>query len=177
MDDTDGVAGLLVALGNDVATAGADGDRHIERRTLLNRGDHGVGVHELELRRHVQVGAGHGCGTFDLEGRYRGVTGPVAREDEPLHVQNQIDHVLGHTRNGVELVLDALDADGRRRGAVERGEQHAAHAVAERVSVPALERLDYVAGKRIVDALDLHLGPHELCHCLASLASWSDYLE
>ena len=42
-----------------------------------------------------------------------------------------------------ELVRDALDLDRGHRGALERGEQHAAQRVAERVAEAAVERLDH----------------------------------
>ena len=52
-----------------------------------------------------------------------------------------------------ELVRDALDLHRGDRGALERGQKHAAKRVAERVAEPAVERLDDEPAALLVDLL------------------------
>jgi hypothetical protein len=58
-----------------------------------------------------------------------------------LEVADDLVHVLDDADDGLVLVDHAVDAEAPDRGAAQRREQHAPHAVAERVAEAALERL------------------------------------
>ena len=119
----------------------------------------------------VEVGAGDNGRAGHRQRRHRvgGADAGVA-EHKTLHVEHDVGDVLADALDRRELVLDTLDAHRRRGSALQRGQQHAAHAVAERVAEAALERLNDVARYAVVDLLDRDLGPHELSHQAASLA-------
>ena len=109
-------------------------------------------VDQLELGGNLEVGAGHDRGTGHGQ-RRDGVARADAglAEDEALHVEHDVGDVLADALDRRELVLHALDADRGRGRALQRRQQHAAHAVAERVAEAALERLDHVARDALVD--------------------------
>ena len=165
MDDADGILRALVALGGHVSAADTDADGHVQLAAVGNRGDDVIGVHQVELARHLQIGAGHRAGALGehVRGRLVGLVRYLG-EHQALHVQHDVGDVLDDAFRGSELVLDALDLDGGGLSPVQRGEQHATHGVAQRVAVAALERLDDVAGNGVVDFLRGNGRPHELCH-------------
>ena len=63
-------------------------------------------------------------------------------EHQALHVQHDVGDVFDDAFGGGELMLHAIDLDGSGLGAVQRGQQHAAQGIAQRVAIAALERLD-----------------------------------
>ena len=67
---------------------------------------------------------------------------PCEPRDEVLEVEDDVGDVLAHARQRRELVRGALDLHRGDGGALQRGEQHAAQRVAERVTEAAVERLD-----------------------------------
>ena len=90
---------------------------------------------------------------------------PCRRDDEVLQVEDDVGDVLAHARQRRELVRGALDLHRGDRGALERGEQHAAQRVAERVTEAAVERLDdedpaVVVGVLVDDLRDLEIRFH-----------------
>ena len=62
-------------------------------------------------------------------------------ERELLDVEHDVGDVLADPRQAAELVEHAFDADCGDRGALQRREQHAAQAVAQRHAEATLERL------------------------------------
>ncbi len=66
----------------------------------------------------------------------------VQAADHVLDVEDDVGDVFADARQGRELVRDALDLHRGDGGALQRGEQHAAQRVAERVTEAAVERLD-----------------------------------
>ena len=58
-----------------------------------------------------------------------------------LDVEHDVDDVLADAGNRRELVQHAVDVDRGDRGALQRGKQHPAQRVAERLAEAALERL------------------------------------
>ena len=61
--------------------------------------------------------------------------------NDALHVEDDLGHILLHTWNGGELMLDAGDLDGSHRRAWQRGEKDAAQRVAQRGAIASLQRL------------------------------------
>ncbi len=53
----------------------------------------------------------------------------------PLQVEHDVGHVLDHAGQRGEFVLRAVDFDRGDGGAFERGEEHAAERIADRVAV------------------------------------------
>src|SRR6185436_17614399 len=64
------------------------------------------------------------------------------REGQRLEIANDLVDIFDDTRNCLVLVNDAVDAECPYRCAAERREEHAAHRVAERMTKPALQRLE-----------------------------------
>ena len=95
----------------------------------------------------------------------------VEAADEPLQVQDDVRDVLADARDRRELVLDALDLDGRHGAALERGEQHPPQRVAERVTEAAVERLDREDATVLVDVLGRDLRKLEIEHGGSSATS------
>src|SRR5262249_3221053 len=56
----------------------------------------------------------------------------VEPDREPLEIQDDVGDVLDDARHGGELVLDALDLDGRDRRALDGREEHAPERVPDR---------------------------------------------
>ena len=124
-----------------------------------------LGVDQRELGRDVQIRARDRAGAL---GRHmgRGLFDVVVErgEHEALHVQDDVGDILDDAFGRGELMLHALDLDGGGFRSIQRREQHAAHAVAQRVSVAALKRLDDETRDRVVDFFRCYRRPHELCH-------------
>ena len=95
----------------------------------------------------------------------------VHAADDALEVQDDVGDVLLDTLDRRELVRDALDADAGDRGAGQRGEQHTAQRVAERVAETAIERLDRERAAVFFDGLAGDSGDLEVKH-RAFLTSW-----
>ena len=165
VDDADGVLGALVALRGHVAATHPDADRHVQLAAIGDRGNDVLGVHQRELGGDVQVGTRHRAGT--LGGHMgRGLLDILVecREHEALHVQDDVRDVLDDALGRRELMLHALDLDSGGFRPVQRREQHAAHAVAQRVAVPTLERFHDETRDSFVDFFRCYRRPHELCH-------------
>ena len=60
-------------------------------------------------------------------------------ELHPLQVEHDVGHVLDHAGQGAEFVLRAVDFHRGDGGAFERGEEHAAERIADRVAVTGLK--------------------------------------
>jgi hypothetical protein len=58
-----------------------------------------------------------------------------------LDVEDDVGHILAHSRDRGELVQHAVDVYGGDRRALQRGKQHPAQGIAERHAKAALERL------------------------------------
>ena len=136
------VSGPAVQLGRDVAAAAADGQRHLELALVGDVRDLELRVQDLEVGRRLDVGGRHDAGALlrdvDLDLGRRA----VQQHDQVLEVEDDVGDVLADARERRELVRDALDLHGRHGRALERGQQHAAERVPERVAEAAVERLD-----------------------------------
>ena len=102
--------------------------------------DDEVGIGDLD----VAAGRDHAGGDFGRAGRAEvKALGAFAfhLEGDLLHVQHDVGDVLADAGERAELVQHAVDLDRGDRGALERGEEHAAQRVAQRHSEAALQRL------------------------------------
>src|SRR5215203_376981 len=167
-DDADRVRAAAVALGGHVAAPAADRERDLQAALGREVRDLEVGVQDLEVRRRLDVGsrdrplAARGQPHLDLR--------RLAVQDahELLEVEDDVRDVLADAGEGRELVRDALDLDGRHRGALQRGEQHAAQRVPERVAEAAVERLDGEDAVVLLDLLVRDLRELKVHHSAAS---------
>ena len=125
-----------------------------------------LGIDELELGRNEEVCAGNLARAIDRDSRSALVRGTKRAEHETLHVQDDVGDILDHVGNRGELVLGAIDLDGLDGCTLERGKQHAAQGVTQRVAIPALQRLDGNASSSLADLLDVNLGPDEFGHVI-----------
>ena len=85
-------------------------------------------------------------------------------EHKTLDIQDDIGDILDDAFGRRELMLHTLDLDGGGFRTIQGREQHATHAVAQRVAVTALERFDDETRDSIVDFFRCYSRPHELCH-------------
>src|SRR5829696_5641190 len=167
-DDPDRVRAAAIALGRHVAASAADRERDLEPALRRQVRDLEVGVQDLEVGRRLDVGgrdrplAPRRQPHLDL-GRLA-----VQDADELLQVEDDVGYVLANARQGRELVRDAFDLDRRHGGALQRGEQHAAQRVPERVAEAAVERLDGEDAVVLLDLLVRDLRELKVHHSAAS---------
>jgi hypothetical protein len=139
-DDADGVAGL-VALGAAIADTAGGGHLDLE----LARGGHRckvqVAVDDIDAGRSLDVGRRDVLLALRRDVQRLGVLALDA-EDHLLEVQDEVDDVFDDTVHRGELVLHAVDADGRDRGTWDARQQRATQRIAERVTESGLERLN-----------------------------------
>ena len=93
--------------------------------------DHVIGVGHFQLRVALNLAGGHRTRSFGLDG------GPAGRrvgqgESHLLEVEHDIRHVLQHVGERGQLVLHALQLDGRDGVPVNAREQGPAQGVAQR---------------------------------------------
>ena len=62
--------------------------------------------------------------------------------NDALHVENDFRNILGNTGDCGKLVLNAVDFDGRNRGALKRRKKNPSQRVAESYSVTSFKRLN-----------------------------------
>src|SRR5438552_4744418 len=141
-DDADRVLRPAVELRRVVAAAASDRQRQLQAAAIGEVRDLELRVEDLELRRRLDVAGGDDAGALlrDVHLDLGGVA--VEARNEVLQVEDDVGDVLPDAGKRRELVRGALDLDRGDRGALERGEQHAAQRVAERVTEAAVERLD-----------------------------------
>ena len=167
MDDADGVLGALVALGRHIAAAHSDADRHVQLTAIGNRSDNMLRVDKREFGRDVEIGTRHRAGSFRRHMRRSLFDIVVERgEHEPLDVQDDIGDILDNAFGGRELMLHAIDLDRGRFRAVQRREQHTAHAVSQRIAIAALQRFHDETRYGLVNFFRCYCRPHELCHAV-----------
>ena len=97
-DDADRVRVAAVALGRDVAATAADRQRDLEPALGRDVGDLELGVEDLEVGRHLDVGGGDGA--LALRAQPYLDLGRVAVEDadELLEVEQDVGDVLADAR-------------------------------------------------------------------------------
>ena len=138
--------------------------RHLEARTVGQVAEDELRVEDLEVGGGDDVSRRDDAGTvlgdvgLDLAVPLRGAA------DEALQVQDDVRDVLADARDRRELVLDALDLDGRDCTALERREQDAPQRVAERVAEATIERFDREHSTVIVDLFGGDLRDLEIEH-------------
>ena len=106
----------------------------------VDGGEVQVRVHDLVVLGHLEVRRRDGAfAPADVEDKRAGAVGEGA-QPHLLHVEEELDRVLLDVRDRGELVLHAVDADGRYGRARERAQEHAAQGVAERHAEARRER-------------------------------------
>src|SRR5260221_1692883 len=138
----DRVLRATVELGGHIAPAAPDREGHLEPAAVGEVRDLELRVEDLELRGSLDVTGGDDARALgrDVHLDLRGVA--VQARNEVLEVEDDVRHVLTDARKRRELVRRPLDLHRGDCGALQRGEQHAAQRVAERVTKAAVERLD-----------------------------------
>ena len=142
-DHTDDSLGRLVLVGGDIAAAVGQGQLHVQAGVGAQSGDVQVRVEDLHLAVRLDI-AGRDltlavCLNVDRLDAFA-----VQLGNDALHVEDDLGHILLHTWNGGELMLDAGDLDGSHRRAWQRGEKDAAQRVAQRGAIASLQRLHYI---------------------------------
>ena len=130
----------LVALGLDVAAAGADVQLHAQLRALRAGQDLVIGVQHLDAVGERDVAGRDLALAVLLEAQHARLRVDRLQQDL-FEVQHDVGHVLDDVGDRGELVQRALDLDRRDRRALQRRQQDAAQAVAQRRPEAALERL------------------------------------
>ena len=172
-DHADRLVRRLVVLRRGVAAAVADRQVHLELGLLLERGDAGLRVEDLDARGQVDVARRHVAGAGDHQRRLDLRRVGVHAADDLLEVQDDVGDVLLDAVDRRELVGDALDADARDRRAGQRRQQHAPQRVAERVTEAAVKRLDGEGPAVVLDLLGGYLRSLKLDHGDASFGCWA----
>ena len=70
----------------------------------------------------------------------------VEHQGQRLEPLNDLVDVLEHAGHGLVLVHHAVQPEGPHRGAAQRGQQQAPERIAQRISEPALQRLEAELG-------------------------------
>src|SRR3954464_8613894 len=163
-DDADRLVRRLVLLRGAVAAAAADRQVQLELGLLLERGDVGVRVEDLDAGGQVDITRGDLARAGDDQRGLdlRGVR--VHATDDALEVEHDVRDVLGDALDRGELVRDALDANGGDGSAGQRAEQHAAQGVAEGVAEAAVERPQQARAAIVVHGLAGDAGDLEVEH-------------
>ena len=131
---------VLGVLGRAIAHAGLDRQVHLDRsRVGVEREQDQVGIHDLDVGGLADVGGGDRPGAALHELQRDGVARERA-EAQLLDVQDDLGDVLLDVLDRAELVEDAVDLDAGDGGPLQRAQQDATQAVAERHAVPLLER-------------------------------------
>ena len=111
-DQSDGGVLGTVRRGGDVTLADVDGELHAELHAIVQRADHKVGVHHLDVVAGLDLASGNlaraGGGEHHPLGAFT-----VHAERELLDVQHDVGDVFTHTKNAAELVQHAVDLNGR----------------------------------------------------------------
>src|SRR4029079_10141664 len=163
-DHADGLVRRLVFLRRPVAAPAADGQVELELGLLLEGGDVRVRVEDLDARGQVDVLGGDLTRAGDDHGRLDLARVGVHAAHHALEVEHDVGHVLLDALDRGELVGDALDPHAGHRGAGERGQQHPAQRVAERVAEAAVKRLDDERAAVLLHALGGYAGGLEIEH-------------
>ena len=130
-----------------VALAQVHRELHAELHAVVQRADHQLGVHDVDVVAGLDLAGAH----LARAGRgQRHALRPLAvhAQRELLDVEHDVGHVLAHARNAAELVQHAVDLHRGDRGALQRRQQDAADRVAERHAEAALQRLGDDGGDR-----------------------------
>ena len=94
------------------------------------------------------------AGLVALDAQHRLVRVGREHERELFEALDDLVHVLDDTRNGLVLVDHAVQAERPHGGPTQRGQEHAAQRVPQRVPVTAFQRLESKLGRiRVVLAL------------------------
>jgi hypothetical protein len=131
---------------------------HVERPALGHRRDVGVRLEDLDVAVGDDVPRLHLAGLVHLDVQRLGGVG-VKLQRDLLQVENDVGRILDHAGDRRELVHDAVDSDGGDGRALNRGEQHATHRVADGRAESPLERLGMEPAEPIRQRLAIELQP------------------
>ena len=103
--------------------------------------NHVVGIHHLDISIGCDIASSNDVGASFLEAQLDWLVGSNA-EINAFEVQSDVDDILLNARNSCEFVRGTFDSESDNRAAADAGEQYAAQAVAERVAVIKVQRLN-----------------------------------
>jgi hypothetical protein len=142
-DQTNDGLGGLVPVGGDIAAAVGQGQLHGQSGVGAQGGNMQIRIQDLHIGVRLDIAGRHNAlaGGLDMDG-----LGLLAVElgNDALDIEDDLGHVLLHTRNGGKLMLDTGDLDGGHRGAGQRGQQDSAQGVAQGGAVAALQGLHHI---------------------------------
>src|SRR5258708_1206645 len=122
--------------------AGVDFQRHPQFTGFGQIRDHEIRIQNLDIVVAGNIAGRHRARTLLVQAPLGDVAG-VHADGHRLEVQQNVDDVLLDTLDGGVLVEHAFDFDFSNGGARQRGQQHAAQGIAQRVTKAAFERFDH----------------------------------
>ena len=146
------LAWLLVHSGRHVATTPLDYELDLELALGIQGCDLKVGVVHLDSSGRLDVSGSDGSGTL-LAQVHDDRLVVIGGDHELLEVQDDLSGVLGNALDGAELVQHTVDPDAGNGSAGDRGQQGAAHRVAECVPETGLEGFEDEARAELADWL------------------------
>jgi hypothetical protein len=139
------LVGALVLVAGGETTANADIELGFELLLFVERADDLLGVENLALLAFGNVAGGHSA-FFVYRELERADLVVVGLELDFFEIENDVDGIFHHSRQGAELVESALDFHRGDRGPLEGAEKHSAEGVSDGVPVSGLKRLGDKAG-------------------------------
>ena len=103
--------------------------------------NHVVGIHHLDISIGCDIASSNDVGASFLEAQLDWLIGGNTEVDT-FEIQSDVDDVLLNARNSCEFVRGTFDSESDNCAAADAGEQYAAQAVAERVAVIKVQRLN-----------------------------------
>jgi hypothetical protein len=158
-DNTDSGIGILVLVGRDITAALIDGELYLKLCGGLHVADLEVGIENLET---VEV-------TVQVTGLEDGLADNVERnflildilnltaETDLFQFENNVGHILDHTWQRRELVVDTFDADRCDCETFKGREQDATEGIANSDTVAGLQRTELEKATEIVSLKHDHL--------------------
>ena len=125
-----------------VAATVFDGQLDVERDRIGDSGDDHVAIDDFDLIVANHIARGHDTRLVTFNPQRLG-GGRVILDDQRLEVQADVGDIFHDTRNRGEFVLHTVDLGTGDRTAFQARQQDATQAVRQRVTKPALERLDH----------------------------------
>ncbi len=138
-DHANGLIQLLILITGAVSTADAHIEFHIQLALLVQSADQLIRIHAFHVLIGLNIRGGHR--TLFIHREIKSLRIPCkSLEKDLLQVQNDLGDILHHIFNGGKLVHRAVDLDIRDGRSLQRGKQHPAQSVAQRIAVTGFKR-------------------------------------
>jgi hypothetical protein len=125
---------LLVFITRQEAAADFQLELHFEFLLLVERAEVLVRIHQLDVLVQLDIRGGHCAFLVDRQQQGLGIA-RVRFEQDLFQIQDNFGDILDHAVDGGELMHRPVDFNRGDGGAFQRGKQHPAQGVADRVAV------------------------------------------